>query len=704
MITALRLTGDIYRKLGQLPQALDFQQQALTTAQNIGARPQAAQVLAKIASIYQAQGKFDQALQRYQQGLTIAQAIGDLDQEAKLLSGIGSLYLQQSQPAKALASLQQALTIQQRIGTRRDAAETLTSIGQAQTQLGAFAEAQNALQQAMVSAEDIGDRPTQAQAFANLGRMFTKQQKPALAIAFYKQSVNTYEGIRIGIRSLSKEQQDSYTQTITGTYRALADLLIARGRLGEAQQVMELLKVQELNDLTPTRTSVTRLAELALNPTEQEIQKQYTNLIAFGARVRDCKQDCSALKAQRQKLIEQTVTDGTLVRIDERNKDFIASASKIVNAQPNTVLIYPLVLPDKIHLLWASQGGVLSSTTCPIGESQLTRMALAFQSALQFPGNIAAVKQQGKALYDCLIKPLEEKGEWSKNKIQNLVIAPDRAVNYIPIAALYDGQQFLIERYTVSNILNAGLTSMDGKLPQNPSVLGIGVSEPLDSFSALPDVKQELRSIVRSQQSPQGIYAGSLYLDQASIPSVFEDNVGKYQIIHIATHGEFNPTTPNQSYLLFSSGQKGKGVRYTLSQIQQQEDLRKVYLVVLSACQTGKGESALSGIEIQGMSAAFVRDRAKAVIASLWNVNDTSTSLLMQQFYKNLATGKMSKAEALRQAQLSLQGKQITAKNTSINREAGIEVVATGGRSLPAPTDFSHPYYWAPFILIGNGL
>jgi CHAT domain-containing protein len=79
---------------------------------------------------------------------------------------------------------------------------------------------------------------------------------------------------------------------------------------------------------------------------------------------------------------------------------------------------------------------------------------------------------------------------------------------------------------------------------------------------------------------------------------------------------------------------------------------------VLSACQTASGESASNGIEIQGMSAAFVRDRAKAVIASLWNVDDASTSLLMQQFYQNLATGKMTKAEALRQAQLSLlQGK-----------------------------------------------
>ncbi len=365
------------------------------------------------------------------------------------------------------------------------------------------------------------------------------------------------------------------------------------------------------------------------------------------------------------------------------------------------MLIYPLVLPDKIHLLWASQGGILSSTTCPIGESQLTRMVADFQAALQSPGDMTSVKQRGKALYDCLIKPLEEKGEWDKNKIQNLVIAPDRAINYIPIAALYDGKQFLIERYTISNVLNAGMTNMDGgKLPQKASVLGIGISESVDTFSALPDVKQELQAIVRSQQSPQGIYGGSLYLDQASIPSVFEDNLGKYQIIHIATHGEFNPISPNQSYLLFSSGQKGKGVRYTVSQIQQQEELRSVYLVVLSACQTGKGESASSGIEIQGMSAAFVRDRAKAVVASLWNVNDASTALLMQQFYQNLASGKMTKAEALRQAQLSLLKGDKTAKD--LTDRATLVVKGRTPTRTTGAVDFKHPYFWAPFILIGN--
>ncbi len=190
-------------------------------------------------------------------------------------------------------------------------------------------------------------------------------------------------------------------------------------------------------------------------------------------------------------------------------------------------------------------------------------------------------------------------------------------------------------------------------------------------------------------------------LNQASTASAFEDNLsgGKYQIVHIATHGEFDTNNANQSYLLFSTGETGKGDRYTVSRIQQQESLRKIHLVILSACQSGRGESASSGIETPGMSAAFVRDRAKAVIASLWNVNDASASLMMQQFYKNLATGKMTKAEALRQVQLSLLSGKVTAKNAP--DRAGARRYILG--QFPVDS-FAHPYYWAPFILIGNSL
>jgi CHAT domain-containing protein len=136
------------------------------------------------------------------------------------------------------------------------------------------------------------------------------------------------------------------------------------------------------------------------------------------------------------------------------------------------------------------------------------------------------------------------------------------------------------------------------------------------------------------------------------------------------------------------------------------QNLRGVHLVVLSACETALGGTdPKSGIEIAGISSFFLEDKAKAVIASLWTVNDASTSLLMQQFYKNLATGKMTKAEALRQAQLSVLKGNVTAKDAPRRSgETDINVTVTSGDRAPSPANFSQPYYWAPFILIGNSL
>jgi CHAT domain-containing protein len=154
----------------------------------------------------------------------------------------------------------------------------------------------------------------------------------------------------------------------------------------------------------------------------------------------------------------------------------------------------------------------------------------------------------------------------------------------------------------------------------------------------------------------------------------------------------------DSSFVLFSDGKPGGVDRYTVSRIQQQDDLRKVHLVILSACQTAQTESLSNGTEIQSMSAAFLRDRAKSVIASLWNVNDASTSLLMQNFYRNLATGKLTKAQALRQAQLQLFNGTVD----GAPKRSDIEPRSTTQNAPPIAQSMRHPYYWAPFILIGN--
>jgi CHAT domain-containing protein len=480
------------------------------------------------------------------------------------------------------------------------------------------------------------------------------------------------------------------------------------------KQILECLKLQELNDFTQGTRAAAPIPEVSFNPAETQIKTQHTSLVAFGSKLYECDQQqprCpqyTDLNTQYQSLfkefiafveqIQQQQRDGRLNQINQSTQDFQTSADRIVTAHPNSLLIYPLVLPDKTRLLWASKGGVLSKTaTCPLGEKALYGKVSEFQKLLRDRGDETQLKIIGKELYDCLIKPMES--ELTANQIKHLIFVPDLATNYIPMGALFDGKQYLIQRFAVSNILSAGLTDTEDKLksPQQTSVLALGLSQATGTFSALPNVEAELGAIVQKPGNT-GIYPGNTYLNQAFTKTALEDNIRGHNILHIATHGEFKPTNPRSSYFLL-----GTGTPYPIPDIQALRDLKDVHLVVLSACQTGLGGADGLGLEVSGISSFLLgdRDKAKAVLASLWNVNDASTTLLMQLFYKNLAQG-LSKPEAMQQAQLRLLSGQQTAKDAPARAE--LEVRQLPGARRDRPADFSHPYYWAPFILIGNGL
>ncbi len=224
-------------------------------------------------------------------------------------------------------------------------------------------------------------------------------------------------------------------------------------------------------------------------------------------------------------------------------------------------------------------------------------------------------------------------------------------------------------------------------------MLALGLSNPVPNFNPLPHVPEEIKGIIRSGNT--GVYPGLKLLNQDFTTEAFKKLID-YRIVHIATHGQFVPGNPENSFLVLGNGQPLK-----IPQIETMSDLGGIHLVVLSACETAKGGADREGIEVSGISYYFLTSGAKSVIASLWLVNDASTSQLMQQFYKNLASGS-SKAEALRQAQLSL----IKGGNPVTNQSRGDSFkLSTSDGAKPAIThDFSHPYYWAPFILIGNNL
>lgn len=708
----LNSLGATYDSLGQYPKALEFYQQALEIYQAIGEQAGIGKTLSNIGGIYDSLQQYTAALTAYQEALTIRQTIGDRAGAGATLSHLGAVYSKLRQYPQALELYQRSLAIHQAIGDQAQQGVVLNNIGAMHERQQNYAQALEYYQRALGILQVIGDRAGEQLTLSNIAAILAEQGQSELAIAFYKRSVNVTESIRRELHQISPAEQETYLQTVAATYRALADLLLIEGRLLEAQQVLELLKVHEIQQYTREATQTASAAGVALNPNEAKILGQHGSLIALGQQLDRCKRDqCSQLSQLNDQLQSLTQRYNQLIQTYEReirqrraqddaflDPTKVAKLREIVEAQPYTVLIYPLVLKDKVWLVWAAKGGVVNSVQLPIQERQLGEAVLQFRQLVQDPTeSLQQTHASGKVLYDWLIQPLE--AELKANKIQHLVFALDRVTRYIPLGALFDGNQYLIENYTISTVLSADLTNLRDRLPppQSTSVLAVGASE-FKELSPLPSVPTELDAIVRQTPNDQaGIYPGLELLNQAFNFRSLRDNLVGHRILHIATHGAFIPGRPEDSYLVLGNNEK-----LTISAVKTLPDLSNVHLVVLSACETALGGADQDGTEISGISYYFLNSGAAAVLASLWAVNDASTSQLMQQFYAYLATGTtqtpVTKAEALRQAQLSLlQGRNPRSRLTN-RLTVGQPPIAT------TPPQFAHPYYWAPFVLIGNGL
>ena len=349
-----------------------------------------------MGEVYTKQGQQEQALQSYQQALQIQQDIGDQNGKSLTLKRLGSLYSLQGKTAEAIAALQQSFQIAQAIGARLTVIQTQNILGQLYANQGQNQSAVPLLQQALVNSQQVGDRASEAQALSNLGQLFAKQQQPTLAIAFYKQSINVTEGIRGGLKTLSKAQQESYTQTVADTYRSLADLLLTQGRILEAQQVLELLKIEEIREYTRGKATDSTARRVELSPAEKTVLAKHGSLIDLGQKLYACEskaRSCSdaeetALKEQRYALTQEwNATIRTFEKELGSNRaadEYVANPKAligeevrdIVNAQPGTILIYPVVLKDKLWILWATQGGIANPIEVPAREVEINRAVL----------------------------------------------------------------------------------------------------------------------------------------------------------------------------------------------------------------------------------------------------------------------------------------------------------------------------------------
>jgi CHAT domain-containing protein len=349
-----------------------------------------------------------------------------------------------------------------------------------------------------------------------------------------------------------------------------------------------------------------------------------------------------------------------------------------------TALIYAISTPDHLELILVTPG------TKPIHRriTAATREAL-LSVATTFRSEVVNASSQpadylpaAKQLHEWIIAPLEP--TLKAQRVDTLIFCLGTGLRSLPMAALHDGQQFLVEKYSLGLIPAFSLVDRHPARLQGTKVLAMGASEFQDQ-PPLPAVPVELTAITRT------LWQGTLLLNQDFTIANLKARraTTSYGIVHLATHAEFLPGAANQSYIQFWHQ------RLNPTQFRELElRVPVVQLLVLSACRTALGNPEAE----LGFAGLAVQSGSRAAIASLWSVSDAGTVVLMTELYHQLKTAPI-KAEALRQAQLALLKKQVDVSHNLALR--------TGETRLPPEVtveraDLSHPYYWAAFTLVGN--
>jgi CHAT domain-containing protein len=331
----------------------------------------------------------------------------------------------------------------------------------------------------------------------------------------------------------------------------------------------------------------------------------------------------------------------------------------------DVVLVHYYLTENRVNMLITTPGIQLARHS-EMDTKDLNRKISELRRLLQDPKSnpLPAVQALYQALVAPIAKDLEDAGA------RNVMLSLDGTLRYLPFSALHDGKQYLAQRWNLPIYTSVTKNRLRDPVAGQWQAAGLGVTKAWPEFPALAGVKLEMDGIVKTPAG--GVMPGEVYLDDGFTAQRLRSvSQRQFPVMHLASHFRFSPGTEVNSFLLLGDGQ-----RLTLGDIRTQNyRFDNVDLLTLSACDTGLGGGRnAQGKEIEGFGVIAQQQGAKAVLATLWPVADQSTASLMADMYRRRQELQVSKIEALRQAQLALQ----------------------------AQPKYAHPYYWAPFILMGN--
>lgn len=490
------------------------------------------------------------------------------------------------------------------------------------------------------SAQQIQDAQAEAYALFQWGKLYRRTQQLSQAQQLSQKSLNIARQLQSEdiiaqsawqVGQLYKEQGDRQ-EAITAYTEAVKALKSIRGDL----------------------VAINRDIQFSFRESVEPVYRELVGLLLD-------RQPSQAALIQARDLIEG-------LQVAELDNFFreacLDKSQQIDQVDPNATVIYPIILPDRLAIILSKTGQplryyVTQKSQVEI-EQTLDKLLVSFNPVSDFQERDSLSQE----IYSWLIRPAEMDRAFKDT--QTLVFVLDGRLRNIPIAALYDGKQYLIEKYAVA--LSPGMQLMAARSLQQNHISAIvgGISESRNGFSALPAVESEVKQI--SKTVPSSTLLNEQFTSQALANRVKSSSAG---IVHLATHAQFSSRLED-TFLLTWDGEVNVKELSELLKNRGNDPSKAIELLVLSACDTAAGDDRA----VLGLAGLAVKSGARSTIATLWPVKDKAAEMLMTHFYDQLRQPKITKAEALRQAQIN-----------TIRQ-----------------TDFHDPFFWSAFVLVGNWL
>jgi len=758
----LNLMAIIYESLGDYNKAMSLYKKCLKilTDYEKTCSSQQAKIINNIGGIHLRKNEFKDAEKKFKKALSIDVSLNGNDsiETARDFNNLGILYKTTALYSKAESCYLSSISIynKQYSSYNLNLAMTLNNLGNVYEKTNKYKKAESVLTKALVIAEANKHLELIWHIQDSFRDLYNAQNQPEIAIFFGKKAVNTIQTLRLNLLNINIQLKKTFIKSKAAAYRKLANLLIAQGRFPEARHIIDLLKEEEYqefmgNDFTRAskkdRNYTKNNSESLFNTIEQNFEEQSTSIFAIDREFEETQ------KLQRQRVIKQQeahkkfscfleklksniIKNADLfsindqIRKTEKFEDLtLCSTLKDLNNSVNSkdsdnsknlkaIVIHYLITDKNLNIILTTS--VRSKGyQIPINKTNFYNKIFKFQEQLSKTKGYLSLSME---LYKKIFSPVEK--DVNETRANIIMLSLDGALRYIPIGTLNDGKKFLAQKYMLTIYSPFADKSLKDKpkLPWSINAMGVTKKAKINEFEIfceLPHVADEIDNIVldqrKSKNDTNGIINGLVWLNEEFTlnklndtifnPIVTKDQVDIFPVLHIASHFKLDSTIADKSFLLL-----GDSTTLSLKQIKTNRyQFHNIDLLTLSACETASGNKKGDGIEIDSFATLALKHSAKSVIATLWQVHDESTGIFMQEFYKIYTAKKgITKIQALQEIQSKFIDKKIKSESDIFlckRSKKNNNVISNNTQlSESQPLDFSHPYYWAPFILIGNWL